>query len=43
MTRRLRWLLAPEAAFFVLAWLGLMAAFQSRAFNDPGAAPMGSR
>lgn len=37
MTRRLRCLLTPEVGFFVLAWLGLMAAFQSRAFNDPGA------
>lgn len=32
-----RFLLRPEAAFFVLAWLGLMFAFQGRAFNDPGA------
>jgi hypothetical protein len=32
-----RFLLRPEAGFFVLALLGLMAAFQSRAFNDPGA------
>ena len=35
MARRL--LLRPEAAFFLLAWLGLAVAFQSRAFNDPGA------
>jgi len=32
-----RLLLRPEAAFFLLAWLGLSVAFQSRAFNDPGA------
>ncbi|MCU0702606.1 MAG: hypothetical protein MUF18_01285 [Fimbriiglobus sp.] len=32
-----RTFLRPEAAFFLLAWLGLAIAFQSRAFNDPGA------
>ena len=33
MSRPLR----PEAGFFLLAFLGLMLGFQSRAFNDPGA------
>jgi hypothetical protein len=30
-------LFRPETAFFVLAWLGLSAAFRDRAFADPGA------
>jgi hypothetical protein len=36
----IRWwsrLFRPEAAFFLLCWLGLTVRFQSRAFDDPGA------
>jgi len=32
-----RRLLRPETFFFLLCWVGLMAKFRERAFNDPGA------